>query len=695
MSWFKKNIGIILSILLITFTIAIFGPIEFYCTNSGEFWFSFETVLDIVLILASICIFTLLLIMIFLRGRGRDIFGVLLFSVGTALYIQGNFANINYGVLDGAEIDWTAYPVYAFFDTAGWLLLLGGGIYLYLRKKTWFETLQKYVSLYIIGIQIITLGYLLFTSDATIEKSEYYLSDEEMYVVSADENIIIFVLDAFDDAYFREIYNEDPDRYETIFCDFTYFNNAVAGAARTKAALPTIITGEAYPGTVSYTDYIKKSFNKDGLYSELKRQNYDVRFYTSSIFVPDKCADWIDNQESSGFQVSSYVGLTQKYFELTLYRYMPHILKKYFWLYTNEFEQFKIGTTAESYITDDSSFFNNMDLSVIENKNAFRLYHLNGAHGPYFLDEYAKLHSEKTDVIRQAKGALYIVENYIAQMKDLGIYDNATIIIMADHGDKNEDFQINNSAHAILLVKPSNALTGFTVSSAPISYFDLHATLFSEMGIDKGDSFFDIPEGLERERKFYEHFSEAGIFQVLEYSVEGNINDESSFRETGRVFAAAVKEQKYKYGDKLTFGANSSAVPFIVSGVSGTDAGSYAWTEEKECIFQFPLEKHPQSNLLVTIETVSVYTEKSAQTVAVYANDILCYETQISQPGEMQFVIDGSVVEEDNVLTLRLSLPDAVSPKELFGGADDPRILSLALSYLSIEETKMDPEQIQ
>ena len=58
------------------------------------------------------------------------ILAVVLFVIGLALYIQGNYANIDYGVLDGREIVWGEYLVYAILDSAGWLVLLAGGIIL-------------------------------------------------------------------------------------------------------------------------------------------------------------------------------------------------------------------------------------------------------------------------------------------------------------------------------------------------------------------------------------------------------------------------------------------------------------------------------------------------------------------------------------------------------------------------------------
>ena len=318
MNWIKKNGGILLSILLITITIAVFGPLELYLTNSDEFWFSFTDILTVVAILSAVCFTVLLLITCVLRGQVRAIWGAGLFALGIALYIQGNYANINYGTLDGTAIDWGAYPLYGVLDTLGWFAVFVAILVLFFKKKEWFIAVQKYGSLFIIAIQVITLGVLLIMSDATAEKSSYYLSEKGMYEVSANENIIIFVLDAFDDAYWQEIYNEDFEKYNEVFEDFTYFGNATVAAARTKAALSAIITGEPYPGKISYAEYIEDFFDKDGLYTELNKQNFNVGIYTNSIFIPENVENLIHNQEASGYKVTSYVGMSEKFSDLML-----------------------------------------------------------------------------------------------------------------------------------------------------------------------------------------------------------------------------------------------------------------------------------------------------------------------------------------------------------------------------------------
>lgn len=691
MNWVKKNGSLLISVVFAVMTLAVFGPLELYFTNASEFWFSLKDTTVVAALLAAFMLPLLLGIGLLLRGKAREAYSYILFAVTLAFYIQGNYANISYGLLDGADVDWSRYRLYGILDTLGWIIFLAGFALLWLKKRSWARAAQRYAALFVIAIQIMTLGVLLFTCDTVnAKKSEYYLSTDGEFKLSQGHNIVIFVLDTFEETYFRQILAEEPKKYEEMFSDFTHFTNAAVAAARTKAAMPAITTGKPYEGNTSYVDYISKAFNSDGLYSKLKSKDYDVRFYTGSAFIPDDCSAYVDNQASTGYQVSSYTGLGTMCASLTLYKYVPHLLKPLFWLNTADFDTYKQGTTATAYKFADTVFLEGVrdGLSIEDSmKNTFRLYHLDGPHPPYVLNERAENTGEKTDVIAQAKGSLYIVEQYIKQMKMLGVYDDSTIIVMADHGD-------TNKAYGLLLVKQQQPVRGFPASDAPVSYFDLHSTLFAEIGEHQGDSFFDISEDESRIRYMNIFSSEHGDIVCAEYAINGYVGDTKNCKATGRVFQSETKNATYKFGTTLTFGVGTTASPFIVDGLSGTDPGAYSWTDGYSCGFAFKLASRAKKNLNVQIDLAAVYDQAGPQHVQAYANDTLCYETTLLYAGSFSFVIPQSIANSRETLSLRLELPDAICPEKYFGMGYDARTLALAISGLTITETDEENELI-
>ena len=694
MKWVKNNLNWLLSIALMLMTLTVFGPIELYLTNSGEFWFDFKEMLKISGILTAVVGIILLGAGLIVPQKAKPFYGTILFVIAVACYIQGNYANIDYGTLDGTTIDWSQYTTYGIVNIVIWLIAVVGAILLQMKKSAWMNKICRWGSVLLIFMLALSLAMIGVTSKtAGSEKTNDYLSVSDMYKVSADENIIIFVLDAFDDAYFQDIYKENPEKYQTMFRDFTYFENASAGGARTKAGMPIIITGKAYPGEVTYAEYIAQAFDHDGLYSELKKQNYNVSLYTEPLFVPGDVETIVNNQSSAGYVVSSYAGLTRKYAEFTLFRYAPHILKPVFWLYTGDFNNYRTGASAASYITNDAVFLKNMNLEVTSDENVFRLFHLNGAHSPYHLDEVGNYVESGTDVLTNAKGALHIVDTYLQQLKQLDVYDNSTIIIMADHGEVSDAYQNEYASHGILFVKERNKHADYSVSSAPVSYMDLHATLFDEIGVESGEGFFEIPVG-ERTRYFYNLTTEGVHEAFVEYTIDGHMNDTGALEESGNVFTPNITDVKYELGTNLTFGLGGTAAQYYVSGFTANDPSNFAWTHGKEVAFRFNLEKVPKSDLIAKIDLVKPHNEFSSQLVTAYANGMEIHSAVLSDDRVLQFTVPHSVITGE-VLELSLALPNAVSPASILGDGFDHRILGLAIKGMCLEEAGTRTQFVQ
>ena len=71
-------------------------------------------------------------------------------------------------------------------------------------------------------------------------------------------------------------------------------------------------------------------------------------------------------------------------------------------------------------------------LSLDKNSNYFIVQHLQGTH-LFTTDEFG-YNKEDATLEETAKGCMVVMEEYINQLKQLGVYDDATIIITADHG---------------------------------------------------------------------------------------------------------------------------------------------------------------------------------------------------------------------------------------------------------------------
>ena len=110
----------------------------------------------------------------------------------------------------------------------------------------------------------------------------------------------------------------------------------------------------------------------------------------------------------------------------------------------------------------------------------------------------------EADIYTTIRGGFEVMFEYFDQMKALGIYQNSTIIIVADHGRSVEglltDNQLKDAITSALLIKPKGVM-GEPISfndTAELSNANFAASILEIAGIESnkyGDSYFDIMKG--------------------------------------------------------------------------------------------------------------------------------------------------------------------------------------------------------
>ena len=155
-------------------------------------------------------------------------------------------------------------------------------------------------------------------------------------------------------------------------------------------------------------------------------------------------------------------------------------------------------------------------LKADDKSNYYIFQHLSGAHN-YNIDENCQLKEEST-LEETAKGCMVLVEEYFNQLKELGVYDDATIIVTSDHGGPRD-------SQVVFFMKNANETHDeMLVSSAPISLSELQATIAQAAGIDYtpyGPAVSDISPEQPRERTVWVRLYVDTLPSVPKYSGEG------------------------------------------------------------------------------------------------------------------------------------------------------------------------------
>lgn len=141
----------------------------------SEFWFDLNDVLYIVGISFLLSFFVLLVLSLLIPKKLIDVFLVLIFSIGFALYIQGNFINLDYGVLDGTEINWDNFGFSGTLNTIIWVLCVVVPLIIMKIWKKKAIKILKMISLIIVSVQVVTTGVLLLSVNTS--KSDITVTD--------------------------------------------------------------------------------------------------------------------------------------------------------------------------------------------------------------------------------------------------------------------------------------------------------------------------------------------------------------------------------------------------------------------------------------------------------------------------------------------------------------------------------------
>lgn len=637
----KKSVPVA---LFISFTFFVAGPIGLYLSNTSEFWFSLGQMLPILVVaFLSVAAIITIILSIF-PGKLFPWTLAVAFGMGVGLYIEDNFLVRDYGLLNGSEIAWGTFAKWAVIDTLAWVAIIAASLLVVYFSRKWADKVIRYGSILLATLQAVALVITAATTPDLTGKSDYLLTTKNLSKVSSDENILVFVLDTFDVSFMTDFLAEHPE-YKDKLSDFVFYPNTSTYGVFTHIAIPHILTNVVHRNEVSESNYEKLAFQYAPIYDALVEHNYDVGIYSSTYCMnyinPDKeRQSIISNLYEGKPQISSQMQFLRAWIDLTAFRSFPHILKENFQPESGAFNILKGGSNGQSSYHPDSYIEPYIQLQepleLESGKNAFRFYHTMGTHaGSVVLNEKSEeVGSTRTTLNQHIMGLFYVIDSYINQLKENGVYENSSIIIMADHGG------IGAYNNALLMVKPKQYSGPFTISNAPISFTDLLPTfleLLGEDGSQYGRSIFEIGEDEQRTRYFYRDMKcDDGVSRVIEFRSDGDAGDAGSWVQVGPAL------------DQLSI---------EVEPVSRFDTESQMYTVllSNEATRHYQLSERPGDDLQVDLTLYSL-TDRASHLVA-YADGAEVFNGSVDPSGSAAFALPDGVLADD-VVELRFEFPE-------------------------------------
>lgn len=543
-----------LSAFTLVFVVMIFGPLDIFTNNIEEIPFNLGDFIYGLLPYVLIIFFFFAAYLPLIKSTLINFLSalVLILPVGGCLQLI-IFGSTGQITGDRAQVSMTRNILITVF----WVVIATALIIMaFVLKKKW-KSVVVFITILMVGMNTATLISDFVSnnvSDSVGSEYKYVLSKKDMYTLSPDENVVVLLVDRFDNIflnYIKEYDNTFYEEFEKCLSGFTYFTDTTSVYGRTYPSVPFMISGIEYSEQYSPQEYLNTVYKSSDFLKDLKANEYKINLYLKDYYtyadgdtfigIADN-VEQVTNRRVSARTAASYL------LQYSLARYVPQNITALSYGLTREHLSFAVEFECEDgmYVADDAEYYsglkeNGLSLSDDTSK-AFTFIHLQGTHAPYIIDEYCMASEKETDPLSQAKGCLRLVLEYLNQMKELGIYDSSTIIITGDHGCPVNDLQtyMDSYVTTAMLVKPRNAQQdAMKYSSAQVSHKNLLPTIINDVGIvtqnNYGTSLFNVPEGKDTVRYYYKfNFSNASRdLSILKYKIIGNGNDFSNWTYDG------------------------------------------------------------------------------------------------------------------------------------------------------------------
>ena len=461
----------------------LLGPLEIYFGNYDDFNITANDFIWFFLAALIMFIITANLILLLFERIAFKLVAWFFFSFGVASYIQYMFLNNELMNVDGELKGADEVGGYAGMTIAIWAAIYVIILVVILVLKDKWRIPVMAGSAFLCAIMLVASISLPFMNLGRT-RNNLWLSGENQMNIAKGDNIIILEPDTLCRGYLQRILETYPDATDA-FKDFTYYDHSDSVYWGTYRSIIHMLTGEPFDDSITRYEWTKKALSNDRsaeFFKLLHEKDYTVNIYSKDIMFEEFALDKFDNIVDSKIHVK-HGYLFTNLLKMSIYRYVPYALKSTFdtggafnmgHIYMYE------GTTPEWENSKFNARLNENGLRIEDSmENGFLLNHFAGAHQPFINDENAMPVGEgSVPKAATLRGVLKVMETYMENLKEIGKYDDSTIIILGDHG-------IGTETDAVLFVKHKNETHDkMQISDREVNYDDFIPTVVDIIGGD-------------------------------------------------------------------------------------------------------------------------------------------------------------------------------------------------------------------
>lgn len=504
-----------------------------------------------------------------LREKAVDAALLVLWGVYVISYIQTLFLNGGMTLITGDKAEYNGQIINILLWVIVSLLPLCLWIVFKIKNKAFhYEKALIFTAFLISGMQIAGLVSSAVFADLPIgfdeNTDEKFFSYESAIHFSPVENICVFLLDRLDVTYMTEVLETYPELYKQL-SGFTLYQNNIAEFTGTFPSVTTILTQHYYREGLTFDEYWEEAWAQHTVIDTLKENGFITNLFIDILSTygdVKQIQGRTDNLKS--VEIRIYMkGMLDAAGRLSLGRLSPYYLKNFFLgpidsAFGNNF--FRMNNDGSHVVqrpginvTSDLDFYEFIlqnDFSVDSEKKVFNFIHLNCSHadwdkavttGGYHFDAKSGIIKHGGNYIDSTRACFEILNSYFEQMRNIGVYDNSTIILLADHGATNP-YSEKKAVTTCLFIKPQGGHESLTINTeAELSnqYFGASILEAAQLSLsDLSVSFFDVIGGAPPPiRSFYSYSSWWGAREGAQmiklngiYEINGDASDFENWR---------------------------------------------------------------------------------------------------------------------------------------------------------------------
>lgn len=511
MGFGKKFKKIFISVLALNYTLFVFFPTDTFLNNKMDFDYTFQSY---IFMMAGFTLAISVIISLFVSALPGYFpkFNCAIVGITVASYLQYLFFNSSLALVIGDGSVGNYSLLVESIDLELWIIILFTFPLIHAYKPKLMEKTTNYLPAFFLGIETVAITISLILSGETAFKVNYiFIEGQEQYTVSKNENVIVFVMDAVDNSYMNTILRESPECFEG-YEDYTLYTNTCSVYDSTPVSLSQMFAGAEFDNTLSAEEWYDRAWGSEKaniFYERFHEADYQIHAYNFETYNEENLKGKFDNYIFSENQTQDFdIKFDHKkqflcLFDYGLYKAVPLSFK--YLVDTHLYDTKAMIVPGSKMVYYDHDFNDSLKLQLGEGEqNYFIIQHLFGTHPP------------QKNYIEETKYILAMLNDFNNQLKELGVYDNTTIIITSDHGEHNDDHPEIASFPIFMIKEKNHTGAKMAISNAPVYHEDIMSTLLINADLYQaetdaelfGPSIYDFDDNSVRTRTWYDRGSD-------------------------------------------------------------------------------------------------------------------------------------------------------------------------------------------